>query len=91
MKSVSLVTYLDPVRRTSLGAKSRELMSEWCPVKTAKGSSKFFLLIFPRSVEAVSLEDMVGEGAPRTQMTHLTQTHRKSIAQASDKNLLLIR
>ena len=59
-------------------------MSEWCPVKTAKGSSKFFLMIFPRSVEAVSLEAMVWEEAPRTQMTHLTQTRHKGIDQASN-------
>ena len=73
-----------------MGAKSRELMSEWCPVKTAKGSSKCFLLIFPRLAEAVSLEAMVGEGAPRTQMTHLTQLCRKSIAQASESSLIAL-
>ena len=67
-----------------MGAKSRELMSEWCPVKTAKGSSKFFLVIFPRLAEAVSLEAMVWEGAPKTQMTHLTQTRHKGITQASN-------
>ena len=67
-------------------------MSEWCPVKTAKGSSKCFLLIFPRLAEAVSLEAMVGEGAPRTQMTHLslTQLCRKSIAQASESSLIAL-
>ena len=73
-----------------MGAKSRELMSEWCPVKTAKGSSKFFLLILPRLAEAVSLEAMVWEEAPRTQMTHLTQLCRKSIVQASESSLIAL-